>query len=58
MTQSAEIKLPQQKPLDYSTLTKEEFDAEMQKGYADLKAGRIIPAKQVKENMQSYHHFS
>ena len=47
-----EIKLPQQKPLDYSTLTKEEFDTEMEKGYADIKAGRVVSAKQVRENIQ------
>ena len=47
-----ELKLPKNKPLDYSTMTKEQFDEEMEKGLSDLNAGRTVPAAQVRENMQ------
>jgi len=47
-----DVKLPQRKPLDYSTLSREQFNVEMEKGLADLNAGRIISAKQVRESMQ------
>ena len=36
-----EMKLPPNKPLAYGSLTKEQFDKEMEKGMADVKAGKI-----------------
>ena len=45
-----EVKLPQM-PLDVSKMTKEELDAELQKGYDDILAGRAIPAKQVFDDL-------
>ncbi len=41
-----EVKLPQM-PLDLSKMTKEELDAELQKGYDDILAGRTVPVEQV-----------
>lgn len=40
-----EVRLPAEKPLDISTLTKEELDAEIEKGYGDMLAGRTVPAE-------------
>ena len=40
-----EVKLPQH-PLDVGNMTEEQFNAELEKGYADIKAGRTVSAKQ------------
>ena len=37
-----EVKLPEH-PLDVSRMTATQLDAELEKGYADAKAGRTIP---------------
>ena len=42
-----DVKLPVKKPLAMSYLSKEEFDAEMEKGYADMLAGRTEPAENI-----------
>ncbi|GHU82593.1 XRE family transcriptional regulator [Clostridia bacterium] len=47
-----EMKLPQRVPLDSSALTEAQFNAEIEKGLADLSAGRVVPSKQVAENMR------
>ena len=47
-----DVKLPQKKPTDYSLLSQEQFDIEMEKGLADLIAGRTVSSKQVRESMQ------
>ena len=39
-----EVKLPQH-PLDVGNMTEEQFNAELEKGYADMKARRTISAK-------------
>lgn len=41
-----EVKLPEH-PLDISRMKAEELHAELEKGYADLQAGRTIPAADV-----------
>ena len=41
-----EIKLPPQRVVDISQLTEEQLDAELEKGYADMLAGRTKPARQ------------
>ena len=41
-----DVKIPREKPMDVSTLTEEEFNAELEKGYADMKAGRVKDARQ------------
>lgn len=38
-----EVKLPSAKPVDMSALSKEELDAEIEKGYADMLAGKSSP---------------
>lgn len=40
-----EVKLPDH-PLDISRMTEAEFEAKLERGYADIKAGRTIPAEQ------------
>jgi len=47
-----DVKLPRSKPLDYSMLSAEQFDAEIEKGFASLRAGKVVPAEQVRERMQ------
>ena len=39
-----EVKLPQH-PLDIGSMTESQLDQELEKGYADVKAGRIKDAK-------------
>ncbi|MCL2634094.1 MAG: type II toxin-antitoxin system RelB/DinJ family antitoxin [Oscillospiraceae bacterium] len=46
-----EVKLPRKAPLVYSELSKEEFDAEMEKGMASMRAGRGLSSKEVREKM-------
>ena len=41
-----------EKPLDYSTLTKEQFDKEIEKGIAAIEAGRVYSADEVEEEMK------
>jgi len=50
-----EMKLPQRKPLSYGSLTEEEFNAEMEKGFDDLNAGRVVSSKQVREEIQGLY---
>ena len=40
-----DVKLPQH-PLDIGTMTEEQLDTELEKGYADMKAGRVVSVKQ------------
>ena len=47
-----EMKLPPNKPLAYGSLTKERFDKEMEKGMADVKAGRIYSADAIEAEMK------
>lgn len=47
-----DIKLPQNKPLDTSSLNEEQFNAEIEKGFTDLTAGRVVPAESVADRMR------
>ena len=47
-----EVKLPAARPLDASTLTDEQLNAELEKGFADIAAGRTRPAKHVFEDIR------
>ncbi len=47
-----EMKLPANKPLAIGSLTKEQFDEEMQKGMDDIKAGRVYSAESVEDEMR------
>ena len=42
-----ELKLPQERPLDMSTLSRAQLHAELEKGYADIAVGRTKPAEEV-----------
>ena len=50
-----EVKMPKSAPLDYYALSSEQIDAEIQKGFDDLRAGKVVSSKQVREEMQRYH---
>lgn len=42
-----EVKIPTGRPVNVAELTQEELDVELEKGYADMVAGRTKPARQV-----------
>ena len=46
-----EVKLPEH-PLNVSRMTAAQLDAELEKGYADAKAGRTIPMDQAFANVR------
>ena len=50
-----DVKLPRSLPLDVSALSSEQLDAEIQKGYDDITAGKILSSKQVREEMQGLY---
>lgn len=47
-----EMKLPQETPLAYGSLTKEQFDAEIEKGIADIREGRVYSADAIEAEMK------
>lgn len=47
-----EMKLPAKEPLVMGNLTKEQFDAEISKGMADIENGRVYSPDQVEEEMR------
>lgn len=48
-----DMKLPSSAPVAMGSLTKEQFDAEMQKGLDDIAAGRVFSADEVEAEMRS-----
>ena len=46
-----EMKLPQNQPLSVEQLSEERFNAEIEKGMADFKIGKVISAEQVSDRM-------
>ena len=42
-----DLKLPQNKPLEYASLSESEFNAEIEKGFSDLSSGKIASAENV-----------
>ncbi|MDU5587953.1 MAG: type II toxin-antitoxin system RelB/DinJ family antitoxin [Finegoldia magna] len=42
-----EVKLPSSRPVDMSALSETKLNAELEKGYADIKAGRTREASEV-----------
>lgn len=44
--------LPRTEPLAYGSLTKEQFDTEIEKGMADVKAGRVYSADAIEAEMK------
>jgi len=50
-----EMKLPERRPLAYGSLSKEQFDEEIEKGMADIAAGRLIAASDVRAHMRKVY---
>lgn len=50
-----EMKLPAAKPVVIADLSKEQFDAEMQLGMNDIRAGRVIPVSDVEAETRSMY---
>lgn len=50
-----EIKLPANHPVAIDEISKEQLDAEIQKGIDDIKAGRVISADEVKAEMKELY---
>ena len=44
-----EMKLEDRRPVVFGELTKEQFDAEIQKGFGELETGRVYSAEEVKK---------
>ena len=42
-----DVSIPQLRPLNLNNLSEEELDAELEKGYEDIAAGRMRPAREV-----------
>mgnify|MGYP007011131113 CR=1 FL=1 len=47
-----EVKIPSARPADISALSEVEFNEELEKGYADMQAGRTRSAKSVFTNIR------
>ena len=47
-----EMKLPRTTPTIYGSLTKEQFDKEIEKGISDVKAGRVYSADAIEAEMK------
>ena len=47
-----EMKLPRTAPLTYGSLTKEQFDKEIEKGMSDVKAGRVYSSDAIEAEMK------
>lgn len=47
-----EVKLPYEKPVCMVTLTKEELNAEFEKGYADILTGRTKPIDDIRKDFK------
>lgn len=45
------MKLSANRPLDMSQMSKEQFDAEIQKGITDIENGRVYSVEEVEEEM-------
>lgn len=47
-----ELKLPENKPVAYGSLTDEQFDEIIESGIAEYAAGRVVPAQKAREQLQ------
>ena len=52
-----EVSQPHEKPLDMSTLFQKQLHAELEKGYADIAAGRTKPAEEVFASIRKDYGF-
>lgn len=50
-----EMKLPDRKPVSMESLTVEQLNLELQKGYDDINAGNIHPADEVEAEIRSMY---
>ena len=50
-----EMKLPASTPLAIGGMTREQFDAELQRGMDDIAAGRVVSADAVEAEMKSMY---
>ena len=50
-----DIKLPPSVPVAVGSMTKEQFNAELQKGMDDIATGRVVSADAVEAEMQSLY---
>ena len=48
-----DVRLPHDVPQNLHQLSSEQLDAEIQRGFDDAKAGRVVSSKQVRAEMQS-----
>lgn len=48
-----DLKLPIPRPLEYGELTKEQFDAAIQRGFDDAESGKVYSAAEVEAHMKS-----
>ena len=48
-----EIKLPRDLPLSYGSLTKEQFNTEIEKGISDIESGNVYSASAVEAEMNT-----
>ena len=46
-----EMKLPPSRPIEYESLTKDQFDREIKKGYDSIRNGGVYSAEMVAEEM-------
>lgn len=46
-----EMKLPANRPLDMSQMSKEQFNVEIQKGITDIENGRVYSVEEVEEEI-------
>ena len=46
------MKLPKTEPLVYGSITKEQFDKEIEKGMFDVKAGKVYSADSIEAEMK------
>jgi len=47
-----DVVLPASKPIDISILTEDELHVELEKGYADVQSGNVIPARKALEHLR------
>ena len=50
-----DVRLPYNAPFNFNALSPEQLDAEIQKGFDDLNAGRIVSSEQVRAEMTSHY---
>ena len=50
-----EISLPQKPPLDYSMMSSEQFNTEIERGITSLNEGSVVSSKKVRKKMQGQY---